>query len=253
MTEQLPDYVLQNRDHWDGMAKSYADSAERHWAQREPSWGIWGIPEFDVRMIPSDIRGQDVIELGCGTAYVAAWLARRGRVTGIDNSEAQLATARRMQKEHSLDFPSSTATRRPSLTRTPASTSRFPSTARASGRILSSGFRKRRACCARAAGFISSRTDTCTLCAPPLETDTVTDRLQRPAFGLHRLEWPDDTGSSSISPWALGPSLPREWIRGGRAARALSAGGATTRFTYVTAEWARQWPSEEVWKVRKRG
>ena len=27
--------------------------------------------------------------------------------------------------------------------------------------------------------------------------------------------------------------------------------GATTRFPYVTLEWARQWPSEEIWRVRK--
>ena len=29
--------------------------------------------------------------------------------------------------------------------------------------------------------------------------------------------------------------------------------GATTRFPYHTADWARQWPSEEIWKARKRG
>jgi hypothetical protein len=30
-------------------------------------------------------------------------------------------------------------------------------------------------------------------------------------------------------------------------------GASPTRFPYVTAEWARRWPSEEVWKARKRG
>ena len=29
--------------------------------------------------------------------------------------------------------------------------------------------------------------------------------------------------------------------------------GATTRYPYVTPEWARQWPSEEVWIARRRG
>ncbi len=28
--------------------------------------------------------------------------------------------------------------------------------------------------------------------------------------------------------------------------------GATTRYPYVTPEWARRWPSEEVWIARKR-
>ena len=57
-------------------------------------------------MFPDNLAGKDVIELGCGTAYVSSWLARRGaRVVGIDNSEQQLATARRLQREHGFDFP----------------------------------------------------------------------------------------------------------------------------------------------------
>ena len=53
-----------------------------------------------------DVAGKDVVELGCGTAYVSAWLARRGaRATGVDVTEEQLATARRMQAEHGLEFP----------------------------------------------------------------------------------------------------------------------------------------------------
>ena len=53
-----------------------------------------------------DVAGLDAIELGCGTAYVSAWLARRGaRPVGIDNSPRQLETARRLQAEHALEFP----------------------------------------------------------------------------------------------------------------------------------------------------
>jgi hypothetical protein len=29
--------------------------------------------------------------------------------------------------------------------------------------------------------------------------------------------------------------------------------GATTRYPYVTPDWARRWPSEEVWIARRRG
>ena len=40
------------------------------------------------------------------TLETSAWLARRGaRVVAIDNSQAQLATARRLQHQHGLDFP----------------------------------------------------------------------------------------------------------------------------------------------------
>jgi ubiquinone/menaquinone biosynthesis C-methylase UbiE len=61
------------------------------------------VPDSALHVLPDNVAGQDVIELGCGTAYIAAWLARRGaRVVGIDNSAAQLATARRLQREHGL-------------------------------------------------------------------------------------------------------------------------------------------------------
>jgi ubiquinone/menaquinone biosynthesis C-methylase UbiE len=58
-----------------------------------------------VRLLP-DVSGLHVIELGCGTAYVSAWLMRRGaRVNGLDNSSRQLATARTFQEEFALHFP----------------------------------------------------------------------------------------------------------------------------------------------------
>lgn len=31
------------------------------------------------------------------------------------------------------------------------------------------------------------------------------------------------------------------------------AADASTRYPFVTLEWARRWPSEEIWKARKRG
>jgi ubiquinone/menaquinone biosynthesis C-methylase UbiE len=53
-----------------------------------------------------ELIGKDAIELGCGTAYISAWLSQRGvRAVGVDNSEAQLRTARRLQRQYGLDFP----------------------------------------------------------------------------------------------------------------------------------------------------
>ena len=102
----LPLHVRLNRVAWDTWASDYVAPAEKLWAETEPTWGIWGVSEADLRLIPVDLARKDVIELGCGTAYVSAWIARRGaRVVGIDNSEAQLATARRMQQRHGVHFP----------------------------------------------------------------------------------------------------------------------------------------------------
>ncbi len=102
---ELPERVRRNRVHWDALAAEYAGPGERAWARSEPAWGIWGVPESDLHALPEDLTGKDAIELGCGTVYVSAWLARRGaRVVGIDNSAAQLATARRLQREHGLNM-----------------------------------------------------------------------------------------------------------------------------------------------------
>ena len=101
-----PEHVLRNRVLWDDWAQRFVAAGEVAWAQATPTWGIWGIPEARVAMFPQDLRGKEVIELGCGTAYISAWLARRGaRVVGLDNSAAQLATARRLQQRYWLDFP----------------------------------------------------------------------------------------------------------------------------------------------------
>jgi 2-polyprenyl-3-methyl-5-hydroxy-6-metoxy-1,4-benzoquinol methylase len=82
---ELPDYVIRNRASWDASARDYEEPGRLNWTQGEPSWGIWSVPESEVRLLPDDLDGLDVIELGCGTAYVSAWLARRGaRPVGID-------------------------------------------------------------------------------------------------------------------------------------------------------------------------
>ena len=50
--------------------------------------------------------GADAVELGSGTGYVSAWLARRGaRPIGVGPTDAQLRTARLLQHEFDLHFP----------------------------------------------------------------------------------------------------------------------------------------------------
>ena len=67
--------------------------------------GVFGVSEASVNTL-GDVKGLDVVELGCGSAYVSAWLARRGaRPVGIDVTPAQLPTARRCQKEFEIEFP----------------------------------------------------------------------------------------------------------------------------------------------------
>ncbi len=110
---QRPEHVRRNEAFWDKQAHEYAGPGERAWARDEPTWGVWRVPESQLELLPASLAGQDAIELGCGTAYVSAWLARRGaRVVGIDNSEAQLATARRLQQRARPRLPAPPRQRR---------------------------------------------------------------------------------------------------------------------------------------------
>ncbi len=98
-------HVATNRAYWNGMAHEWVAGGERLWALETPTWGIWATPDGEAPLLPADMTGLDAIELGCGTAYVSGWMARRGaRVTGIDISDKQLATARRLADAHSAEI-----------------------------------------------------------------------------------------------------------------------------------------------------
>ncbi|MEX0285806.1 MAG: class I SAM-dependent methyltransferase [Paracoccaceae bacterium] len=97
-------HVEVNRDYWNGMAHDWVAMGEQAWAMDAPTWGNWQLPEAELQLLPEDMTGLDAVELGCGTGYVSAWMRRRGaRVTGIDVSSGQLATARRLADQHHLD------------------------------------------------------------------------------------------------------------------------------------------------------
>lgn len=99
------DYVTINRDVWNADADNWVAVGERLWLLDDPEWGSWGKPEADLTLLPVDMSGQDAIELGCGTGYISCWMTRRGaKVTAIDVSPAQLATARRLAAQHGADI-----------------------------------------------------------------------------------------------------------------------------------------------------
>src|SRR5680860_824400 len=156
MADDLPEYVQRNRTEWDKWAADFAAWAPRAWAVDAPSWGNCSIPEAEVGALPASVAGMDAIELGCGTAYVSAWLAKRGaKPVGIDNSPKQLETARRMQEQFGIDFRSTSATPRTCHLRTPASILRSASMEPRSGAIPTNGFPRRRGCFGRAGGWCS--------------------------------------------------------------------------------------------------
>ena len=98
------DHVPRNCAVWDRWAASYAGPGLRMWTASELMWGIWNIAEAQAGVLPADLAGRDRIELGCGTGYVSAWLARRaaGRAGQLRGAAG---TACRLQDRFGLRFP----------------------------------------------------------------------------------------------------------------------------------------------------
>jgi len=251
----LPEHVRRNRACWDARATDYAGAGERAWARAEPTWGIWRVPESRLGVLPRDLGGKDVIELGCGTAYVSAWLARRGaRVVGIDNSAAQLATARRLQREHGLDFPLLHG----NAEEVPYPDASFDLAISEYGACLWADPRRwvpEAARLLKSGGELIFLTTSAllTLCAPEEDDVPATDRLLRPAFGMYRIEWPGEHGVEfhlSHGDWLR--LLRQSGFEVEDLIEVRAPDGATDRHRHVTLEWAQKWPAEEIWKARRR-
>ncbi len=237
--------------------QSNADYTDEHaadnWALDSIHWGIWSIDESELNVL-GEVSGLDVVELGCGTAYFSAWLAKRGaRPIGVDITTAQLDTARRQMAETGIEFPLVEADA--AVTGLPdASADLVLSEYGASiwvdpyrwipeaARLLRPGGR-----------LVFLRNSTLVILCSPDEVPA-SETLQRPQFGMHRFEWPDD---------GVEFHLPHgEWIdllrANGFAIERLieiqAPPDAEThhRYSYVTADWAKKWPCEEIWAARKR-
>jgi SAM-dependent methyltransferase len=252
---ETPDHVLRNRSAWDEWAADYAGAGLRNWAAADPTWGIWAIPEAQAGVLPASLAGLDTIELGCGTGYVSSWLARRGaRPVGLDNSAAQLATARELQQRFGRRFPLIQA----SAERTPLAGAAFDLAISEYGASIwcdPYAWIPEAARLLRPGGELIFLVNSVLLMLTIPDEDDLpaTERLQRPFFGMHRFEWP---GDESVEFHLGHGDLIRLLRRCGFEIEDLielrPEPGATSSHPLATIEWARQWPSEEVWKARKR-
>ena len=254
--EILPEHVVRNRALWDAQAPDYVAAGRLSWSLDVPKWGIFGVPESELHVLPDDLASLDAIELGCGTAYVSAWLARRGaRPVGIDNSPEQLATARRLQAEHGIDFPLHLG----NAEATPFADASFdlaiseygaaiwcdpPLWIPEAARLLRPGGRL----------IFLGNSALLMLCVPELEGLPAGDRLLRPLRGMHRLEWPDTIGVEfQLSPGDWVRLLRKNGFEIEDLVEVYPPEGATTRYAFAPLEWSQRWPCEEIWKAKKRG
>jgi SAM-dependent methyltransferase len=241
-----------NAQLWAQYNAEYTDAnADTNWALDEISWGIWGIDESELNVL-GDVAGKDVVELGCGTAYFSAWLAKKGaRPVGVDVTPEQLATARRMMAKTGLEFP---------LVEADAAETGLPDGSfdlcvseygasiwvdpyrwiPEAARLLRPGGR-----------LVFLRNSTLVILCSEDEVPAK-ERLVNPQFGMHRFEWPEGGVEYHLAHGEWIDVLRANGFEIERLVEIQAPPDAEThgRYDFVTADWARKWPSEEIWAAR---
>jgi SAM-dependent methyltransferase len=212
------------------------------------------VPESDLGVLPAALAGVDAVELGCGTAYVSAWLARRGaRPVAVDPTEGQLGIARAFQRELGIEFPLVLAAGE----QVPLRSGSFDLAISEYGAaIWADPYRwiPEAARLLRPGGQLVflGNSSLLMLCVPDEDDVAAEPVLLRDQFGMHRFEWPDDPGIEfhlSHGDWI---ALFRANGFDVDALLELRPGAdAQTSYGFVDVEWARRWPAEEIWKVTR--
>ena len=239
-----------NRAFWDADADDY-QAAHAEQLRRGKVWGVWSIPEAQLGVL-GNVRGLDVLEYGCGAADWAIALQGDGaRVVALDQSRAQLRHA----------------------------STNASAAGAAVALVCASGetvpFRD------RSFDLIFCDHGVMTFCEPERTVPEIarllrpggrcafshttqlallTDAGKGPTKKLHRewsevrnITWPEGTSEFQRS--------PGEWIRlfGAHDLEVedliellAPEGAATTYDEFASYEWARRWPAEQIWKLRRR-
>lgn len=238
-----------NREYWDRISDKYQ---MQHGQQlsKACAWGTWAIPDEQVGAL-GDVHGKDVLELGSGAAQWSIFLAKRGaRAVALDNSAMQLVHARRLMQQIGLSLP---------LIHASAETLPFPP---ASFDLVFSDWgalphADPRLVVPEAARVLRSNGLLVFNMSTPIrdlcwstQTRTIEARLHANYFDLYKLE--TDEKISYQLPYG-------EWIRLFRSNSLLIEDlielrpdpEAETAFDGWSLDWARRWPGEHIWKVRK--
>jgi SAM-dependent methyltransferase len=247
----VTDYEQRNRALWDRWSRRYQATHGAEIAAAPDAWGAWRVPESELRLLP-DPAGRDVLELGCGAGQWSLWLAGRGaQVTGLDLSAAQLDHA--AAAAHALGLV---------LTLVLGSAERLPFADASFDLLLSDHGAMSWADPNRTvpeAARVLRPGGLLVFCATsPLfqacwddAANVATDRLQHDYFGMHAIA--ESGGARSFT-------LPYgEWVRRFRASglaveqlvEPRPAPGAVSSFFGPADAWARHWPAEVIWKVRR--
>lgn len=245
-------HVRKNRRYWEAEAESYQREHASQLGGHRPVWGVWAIPEARLGVL-GDVRGKLVLELGCGGGQWSRWLADMGaRPVGLDVSVNQLRYAADLMDRAGVHVPLVSA----DAERTPFADGAFDAVMCDHGAMTFTDPHRtvpEVARVLRPGGLFA-------FChASPIhfvcwddERERVTDRLSQDYFGMRK--WDEETVDFQL-PYG-------EWIRLFRA-NGLEvedlveprppASATTTYGWFASLGWARRFPAECIWKLRKPG
>lgn len=252
MTES--NYEHANRRVWDAYSDEYQTRHSEELDRAPEAWGVWRVPEASLQAL-GDLTGADVLEFGCGGAQWAIALARRGvNVVGMDLSGQQLTHAQANTANADVHVPLVQA----SATATPFASNSFDvvfcdhgamtfadpyETVPEAARLLRPGGR-----------FVFCLSSPLFLLMLDPVADRPSETMHRDYFGMHRFQWPGDDMVDFQIPYG-------EWIRlfhaNGLDVEDLMevpapADASSSYRNAEEAEWARRWPMEDLWRLRKR-
>jgi SAM-dependent methyltransferase len=243
----VTDYIEHNRQFWDADAADY-QAAHGDFLTRFPlAWGGFRRPESELGVL-GDVRGRDMLELGCGGGQWSIALEAAGaRSVGLDLSREQLRHARRGSA--SVPLLAADAERLPfadaafDIVFCDHGALNFCDPARALpevARVLRPG------------GLLAFCVVTPLLYLTwNMEKGTQSRRLHHTYDDLGLIDFDDGTVD-----WVLPAG---DWIRALRASgfeiddliELRPAADAPTTYTFVPTRWAHRWPAEWIWKARR--
>jgi ubiquinone/menaquinone biosynthesis C-methylase UbiE len=240
-----------NRASWNRESDEYQHTHHDLLADKPMAWGVWRIAEADLNIL-GDVEGLDILELGCGAAQWTIALIHAGaHAVGIDLSERQLEHARSACRQIGLAPP---------LIHGSAESLPFPD--KAFDVVFcdhgATSFSPPETTLSEAARVLRTGGLLAFCMSSPLrdicwdrETNKVSPRLASDYFGLRVFE------DADVMCYQLAHGA---WIRLFRKngldvddlVELQAPENATTTYAdFVPLDWARRWPAENIWKLRK--
>jgi SAM-dependent methyltransferase len=253
----VDDHAALNRVAWDADAESWLAPGRERWADARIRWGTWDIPEVQLHLLPDRLDGLDVVELGCGTGYLSSWMARSGaHPVGLDNSSRQLANAATLQQEFDVRF----ALVHADAEHTPFRDASVDLAVSEYGAIIwCDPYRwiPEAARILRPRGrLVCLGNSSLLMLTFPDGGEKATESLRRAQFGMHRFVDTNNTAASFEFHIPHGDMI-RLFRRSGFEIEDLveigaPSGASDAPYRMATVDWARRWPNEQAWVVRKR-